>query len=243
MQNTIELVTFDLDNTLWDVTATIVAAEQKLRSWMQENTPEALAIYASSAIADIRESVLEDYPNQRHDLSFLRIEVLRRCMLAAAFSPEKAKHAADQAFEVFFAGRNEVVFFENALEVLQELSKHYPLYALTNGNASIERVGIDPFFSGAVSSADVGASKPDLKMFTTVLEKAGVEAAQAVHIGDHLSDDVAGANAAGMWSIWFNKDGAYENDSRESPSKEVQSLDQLPAVIASLASVRSDQTH
>ena len=38
----IELITFDLDNTLWDVTQTIVRAEQSLRQWMQK-TPLTLS--------------------------------------------------------------------------------------------------------------------------------------------------------------------------------------------------------
>ena len=40
----IKLVTFDLDNTLWDVMKTIVRAEKMLRAWLSENTPDALDI-------------------------------------------------------------------------------------------------------------------------------------------------------------------------------------------------------
>ena len=51
-------MTFDLDNTLWDVMQTITGAEKLLRDWMAEQTPAALAVYASEQIAGIREQVL-----------------------------------------------------------------------------------------------------------------------------------------------------------------------------------------
>ena len=109
----------------------------------------------------------------------------------------------------------------------------YRLFALTNGNANIDRVGIGRYFEGAVSSADVGASKPDLKMFHAVLNRAGVAANRAVHIGDHLSDDILGANNAGMLSIWYNHNGAFTNDSASAPSGEVHKLSELPESIES----------
>lgn len=230
----IQLVTFDLDNTLWDVMKTIVRAEKMLRAWMSENTPRALDIYLSDAASRIREEVVAQYPEQRFDLSFLRTQVLFHCMRESGLSDARAEAAAQQAFEVFFVGRNDVALFDNARSVLAELSASYTLFALTNGNANIDRAGIGEFFSGAVSSADVGASKPDLLMFTTVLERAGVGADRAVHIGDHLSDDILGANQAGMRSIWFNHRGEFSNDGESQPTAEVHELDQLPNAIAAL---------
>ena len=233
--SSIQVITFDLDNTLWDVGQTIRRAEKSLRQWMQDNTPGALEVYASDAVEGIRANVVARSPSQRHDLSFLRTEVLRYCMLESGLGESQAKASAEAAFDVFFTGRNEVVFFDNALKVLHDLSQGYRLFALTNGNADIHRVGIGQFFEGAVSSADVGASKPDPAMFSAVLTQAKVTAAEAVHIGDHLSDDILGANRAGMHSIWFNRDGAYDNDGETQPSAEVQSLSALPISIARLS--------
>ncbi|MEL0047242.1 MAG: HAD family hydrolase [Gammaproteobacteria bacterium] len=233
--DSIRVITFDLDNTLWDVGQTIRRAETLLREWMQTNTPDALAVYASGAIEEIRADIVARHPNQRHDLSFLRTEVLRACMLESGLAESQAKRAAEAAFEVFFVGRNDVVFFDNALKVLDDLSQRYRLFALTNGNADIHRVGIGQYFEGAVSSADVGASKPDPAMFSAVLARAGVQAPEAVHVGDHLSDDILGANRAGMRSIWFNRDGAHDNNGDSQPSAEVQSLSALPDSIAGLS--------
>ena len=85
----IDLVTFDLDNTLWDVTQTIKAAEKLLRSWMAKHTPAALGIYASEKVGIIRQRILDTYAEKRHDLSFLRTEVLRHCMMEADMAPDR----------------------------------------------------------------------------------------------------------------------------------------------------------
>ena len=230
----IDLVTFDLDNTLWDVTQTIMGAERLLRDWMAEHTPAALEIYASERVSVIREHILATHAKKRHDLSFLRTEVLRHCMIEANMAPTHAKENAIRAFEIFFAARNDVVFYPNAIETLEILSQRYALFALTNGNADIDRVGIGRFFSGAVSSADVGASKPDQQMFTTVLTKAGVVPKRAVHIGDHLSDDILGANRAGMHSIWFNYEGQAANNTPHQPTAEARELAQIPDIVTRL---------
>jgi len=232
--DSIQVITFDLDNTLWDVEQTIRGAEKSLRAWMGEHTPGALDVYASAEIDRIRAAVVSHNPTQRHDLSFLRTEILRACMLESGLSESEAQESAEAAFDIFFVGRNNVVFFDNALKVLDDLSQEYRLFALTNGNADIQRVGIGQFFQGAVSSADVGASKPDPAMFSAVLTQAKVQASAAVHIGDHLSDDILGANRAGMHSIWFNRDGTQDNNSESKPSAEVQSLEALPESIARL---------
>ena len=65
-------------------------------------------------------------------------------------------------------------------------------------------IGIDKYLSGAVSSAEVGVSKPNPKIFEAVLNKAGVKAKSCIHVGDDYEDDIVGASNAGIASIWLN---------------------------------------
>jgi HAD superfamily hydrolase (TIGR01509 family) len=62
-------------------------------------------------------------------------------------------------------------------------------------------------FDAIVTSIEVGYCKPDARPFEVALERAGVEAEDAIHIGDDASDDVAGAAAAGIHPVWFNPSG------------------------------------
>lgn len=227
----IKVVSLDLDNTLWDVEATIIVAEKNMCLWMQDKVPRALAIYKSDATADIRSRVVADNPTQIHDLTFLRKEVLFQVIKASGVASAQARIFAKDAFAVFFKGRNNVVFFPGALEMLELLSHRYTVFSLTNGNADVEQVGIANFLDGAVSSADVGASKPSREMFEAVIKKAGVNADQCIHVGDHLTDDIEGANNAGMHTIWVNmtKYTSANNDSKA--NIEVTSLAALPKAL------------
>jgi putative hydrolase of the HAD superfamily len=72
---------------------------------------------------------------------------------------------------------------------------------------------------GVVTSAEVGVAKPDARVFRRGLEIAGAEAAQAVHVGDSLDNDVKGARAAGIRAVLLQRDGK--------PPPEVESIRSL----------------
>jgi HAD superfamily hydrolase (TIGR01509 family) len=238
--NSLQLITLDLDNTLWDVEKTIRAAEQDLVQWLAQHASAAHKIYSSSDMLELRNQTLQQHADLRHDLSRLRIEILFNVMRAAQYPAAEARKLAEAAFEVFFAGRNRVVFFPYALEMLQTLSARYPIYALTNGNADTERTGISQYLQGAISSAQVGASKPDPRMFQTALDQAGVKAHQCVHIGDHLDDDIKGATAVGMHSIWVNLHKTQEVEKALTPSFEVNHLSEIVSAVASIEAALSE---
>jgi putative hydrolase of the HAD superfamily len=61
----------------------------------------------------------------------------------------------------------------------------------------VGRLGADGLFSTVVTSAEVGAAKPDPGAFRLALERLGVEPGRALHVGDE-SEDEQGALAAGM---------------------------------------------
>jgi putative hydrolase of the HAD superfamily len=61
----------------------------------------------------------------------------------------------------------------------------------------LERLGIAPFFSAVVSSADAGAAKPDPRPFLLALERLGIPPQRALHVGDSPADE-EGARAAGL---------------------------------------------
>jgi len=62
----------------------------------------------------------------------------------------------------------------------------------------LERRGLVRYFEFIVCSADVGAAKPALPIFQAALDRAGVPAAGAVHVGDEFIADVTGARGAGI---------------------------------------------
>ena len=71
----IQLITFDLDDTLWDTAPVIVSAEAVLREWLSEHAPNLGAVPVEHLWA-IREQVLANEPGLKHRISALRRRVL-----------------------------------------------------------------------------------------------------------------------------------------------------------------------
>jgi putative hydrolase of the HAD superfamily len=64
-----------------------------------------------------------------------------------------------------------------------------------------------------VTSAAVGARKPDGPIFARALELAGCEPDEALHVGDSLVEDGAGARAAGIRALLIDRSGGADIDS------------------------------
>ncbi|MBE9095975.1 HAD-IA family hydrolase [Tychonema sp. LEGE 07203] len=61
------------------------------------------------------------------------------------------------------------------------------------------------YFTSVTISTEVGAAKPDSKIFTAALQKHKYTAENAVHIGDSFKADYCGAVSAGLKAIWLNR--------------------------------------
>jgi HAD superfamily hydrolase (TIGR01549 family) len=75
----------------------------------------------------------------------------------------------------------------------------------------IAELGVGERVDAIVLSDEVGARKPDVRIFQAALEQLGVDAPEALHVGDRLEDDVRGAANTGLataQAVWFNADAA-----------------------------------
>ncbi|MDY6920849.1 MAG: HAD family hydrolase [Pseudomonadota bacterium] len=235
----IKLITFDLDNTLWDINPVIVAAEKAMRAWVSEHIPEAVAHLEMDRLQDVYKRVREHHPEVKHHPTNFRKKLLYQVFTEASLSHDRALTMSEQAFQVFYEGRNTITLFHQAEDILDTLAKRYPLVALTNGNANLEMIGIDRYFQAHFSAETEGQPKPHEAMFRRALEHCGVTAQQAIHVGDHPKEDVEAARAVGYHTVWFNQDGGQDPDLCH-PTREIRQLEELlPAVEAIAADARS----
>lgn len=93
--------------------------------------------------------------------------------------------------------------------VLEKLCPKYNLGIIANqGLGAEDRLagyGIRQYFDVIVSSAETGASKPDLKIFDIALKKAECSPEEAYMIGDRLDNDIVPAAKMGMYTIWVRQ--------------------------------------
>lgn len=88
------------------------------------------------------------------------------------------------------------------------------------------------YFCCTIFSDEMGRNKPNPIVFRQALKKLEVNATEAIHVGDLLETDIAGANAIGMKTVWFN----WKNKSKKSktnivPDYEIDKLSQLLQIL------------
>jgi len=126
--------------------------------------------------------------------------------------------------------------FPDAKPTLDDLARDFRLGLITNGPddlqwEKLERTGLEDRFATVVISREVGVMKPDPAIFQIALDKLSVPAAESVYIGDSLTHDVAGAQAAGMKAIWLSRDSSHpDGDAR--PDATIHVLTEVRSALA-----------
>ena len=221
----IRAITLDLDNTLWDVIPVIERAERNTQRYMDQNFPKIAKRYTFDDVRRLREQIYRACPEIRHDLTELRRQVFLHLLDECGYD---SCHASELLGR-FLADRNRVELFPDVLPALKQLSATVPLVSLSDGNACLDTIGIQQYFVGSVTAADVGAMKPDPRGFHQACSIAGEPPFDILHVGDHPLYDMYGARNAGMQTMWMARTDEAEKswDQDFEPDYRAKSLTDL----------------
>ncbi|MCR5357297.1 MAG: HAD family hydrolase [Lachnospiraceae bacterium] len=162
-------------------------------------------------------------------------EFINRVYEEAKSSPTPIRTAA-KAYNVILPDWDNSLekLYEASHSVISVLHSKYKLGIIANqtlgAQERIDNWGIGQYFDVVMASAEAGCAKPDPKIFTMALNKAGCEPAEAVMVGDRLDNDIAPAKKLGMKTVWVRQGYAiYQNidDESKRPDYIVDSLDEL----------------
>ena len=136
MNKKIKLITFDLDDTLWDNMPTIRKAEIDTRKWIEDKVGR-IEWGDFDDFLNLREELIIEDESIVWDISKLRKEIFRKKLIH--IEPKSYRNElVDKAFEIFIQKRHEVEFYDGVEESIEQLSQKYTLGILTNGNADID---------------------------------------------------------------------------------------------------------
>ncbi len=127
--------------------------------------------------------------------------------------------------------------FEDVLPCLDWLrAADLKVAAVTNASgdhqrAKLSHLGLARFFDTVVIAGELGCAKPDPAIFHTACAQLDVPAAQALHVGDRLDVDAAGAQHAGLHGVWLDRRGARA--SVEAGIHVIETLADLPELLVS----------
>lgn len=204
----IRLISFDLDDTLWDVRPALQAAEAAQWQYLERRYPTlALRLISSEEMGVIRQQLLNEQPILAHRISQFRSAFIGRLLQSKGVGRVEADDAAEKAFAAFYTERHKVTVYEDAPDVLEKLARSFLLAALTNGNADVMQTQIGYRFDYAWRAEQFGVSKPDPEFFKQAFRVAGVTPEEVIHVGDCHKNDVSGAVDAGARAVWYNPAG------------------------------------
>jgi putative hydrolase of the HAD superfamily len=200
-------VLFDLDDTLFDHRRSARAALTGLHS-----------VHGRGVNLDAFERQHTKFLDMMHlevlagriGLDEARRERFRRVFLAfdIALNDEDVDRVASAYRTGYMSARRAL---DGAADLLRAVRPHARIGIVTNNlleeqQDKLAHCGLAAFVDELIASEDVGVSKPDRGIFDIALRRIGVDAADAVMVGDSWANDVAGAVNAGIRAIWFNPD-------------------------------------
>lgn len=209
----IKAVLFDLDDTLVDhhhASHTAITGVWERFSALRAVTLDALA----GEHQRLLELLHHEVAIGTRTAADARIERYRRLFEFAGADVRHASAATELHRRLYQANRREV---EGALALVAHLRERLRVAVITNNTVAeqtekLATFGFAPHVDVLVTSEEVGAAKPDVRIFAAALARVECEPHEAVMIGDAWHADVLGATRAGIRALWLNRHGLPHPD-------------------------------
>ena len=147
----IKLITFDLDDTFWDIGPPIIKAEKETRHWLSEKVP-GINWGDFNDFIDLRNQLVRQNSSLEWDISELRKEFYKHKLKELLDDSAKVNDLVKQAYKIFIEKRHDLKLYDGLVDCIKSLSKRFTLGILTNGNADINNFSIGKNFSFSISS-------------------------------------------------------------------------------------------
>jgi len=217
-------ILFDADGTLFDYDAAENAALQaSFSSIGQPFLPEHAEVYRR-----INGRMWIELENGTTTQARLRVERFEKLFETIGVDSDPRRFSADYLANL--ASRTELI--DGAEKTVAALAEVAHLMLITNGLAEVQRPrfaasSIRRHFDGLVISEEVGAAKPDPRIFDTAFARMNhPQKSEVLMVGDSLSSDIKGGNDYGIDSCWYNPSGGLPRDG-VIPTYEIGRIDAL----------------
>jgi FMN hydrolase / 5-amino-6-(5-phospho-D-ribitylamino)uracil phosphatase len=239
----IDVLSFDLDDTLWPNPPVIQSANHAMLNKLHELVPRTKQLLPSTQLKQWHQQFFNSVVGIDFDLNQKRLKAIAN-YLSAIDEPDPDNMIAGQVFDAFFRARQCVKLYDDVLLALEQLSKRFRLVSLTNGNADMNQINGHHFFESHYTAAQFAVAKPDPRIYRKLLTAVNCPAARLAHIGDSLTMDVEPAQKIGINGIWLDRQSnSFANESEANqvnvqPKLTVNTLTELAELTASVAELK-----
>ena len=201
--NPVSVLSFDLDDTLYDNKPVIAAAELAMLQTLAQH-----ASVTKTTDGDFwwqqRRLLANATPEIRHDIGRWRLLGIEAGLVSLGVTSCEAGEIAQLAYDAFLVARTRISLSAEIYQLLSALAKQYRLIAITNGNACINKMGIGALFEFSLQAGPDGRMKPYADLFLLAAARLKVAPCEILHIGDSHRADVMGALNAGCQAAWLD---------------------------------------
>jgi putative hydrolase of the HAD superfamily len=216
-RHSIQAVLFDLDNTILDRTKTFGKFTE---SFLQTYFP------SFESLRSLYDRIMDLDQDGYKEKAELFAELLEELPWTHRPSLSELLMFYEEEYV------NNAVAMEQAREVLAYVRKKYKTGLITNGKTviqygKIDRLGIREKFDCIFVSEEAGVKKPDARIFEMAAKRLGAAPEQCVYVGDHPVNDIEGAAAIGMNTIWIRVNQPWREGLSARPLRTIERLDEL----------------
>lgn len=230
-----EHIFFDLDLTLWDFVSNSrealeqILSERNLIGYRGITPENFIRIYRQ-----INVRLWEDYGQGRITKQTLRTERFSRVFHAFSIRDADLIEAVAEDYVRISPYKKNLMPY--ARQTLEYLSRRYPISLITNGfedtqHIKVEQSGLRPYLKEIITSEMAGAKKPSPEIFEFACRKTGAEPCRCVMVGDDFSNDIEGAEKAGMRAVYFNPENRPLPQGYSGGALSIRSLKELEEIL------------
>lgn len=237
----------DFDDTLCDTSGANEQAMQLMAGTLQTQYGAGFdgqafsRAYVQCIYRNWSDSQRADYMpiiNQQSEGAF-RVQVIRD-LLAEQGAGSVSEEEAQSLQQNFDRDRLQAFdFYAGITTFLAEARKLFTLVVITNGPEysqipKVETVNLAAHVDHIIIGGQEPEQKPARSIFDKALKLAGCKAYEAIHVGDSLAADIAGAHDSGITSVWIQHQQPLDAELGINPSHTVLHPREIPALIRAL---------
>ncbi|TQV72004.1 HAD-IA family hydrolase [Aliikangiella marina] len=194
MASTIKLISFDLDDALYDNKPVLFEAERLCNQFLADEFNRQNREFDLQNFYEIRHRLMESTDPSMENMTQMRqVAITEICQ-----DLEDSGSVAAKALEIFLTARSNAAVPAKIHTMMERLAKQFTLVSVTNGNCDPNKLSIGQFFSKNYSPVEGFRAKPQPEMLLKVLDDFSLERSQVLHIGDSLDKDGLAAKNAGV---------------------------------------------
>jgi 2-haloalkanoic acid dehalogenase type II len=123
--------------------------------------------------------------------------------------------------------------FDDVAPALERLRRKYKTAILSNSERAVMRENLAKLgvpFDEVVLAEEVGAYKPDHRMFEALLARCDCTKEEIVHVAQGFYHDIMPCHALRIRRVWINRNG-QAGDSAYGPYEEFPDLSEVPEIL------------